>query len=151
MESIDYNIKYKKDIAPILKLIEKLAPWDRNELIAYLYESVDGESIAELSKYFGYVNYDDLDIVQEVIDNDKETEVLDNMDTDEIIDYLFNGWGTGWSSLDEYDAKDVLRHFSGEEIAKYIQENTVSDLLDNICKNKKEEFNNWLIKKINDE
>ena len=142
------EIKYKKDTAPILKLIEELTPWDRNELITYLWYSLDGESFAEIAKEFGFVNYDDIDIVQQVIDCNKETEVLNEMYTDEIIDYLFNGWGTGWSSLDEEDAKDILRHFSGEEIAKYIQENTVSDLLDSISKNKKEEFNNWLTKKF---
>lgn len=147
METINYDIKYKKDIAPILKLIEELTPWDRNELIAYLFDSVDGESIAEFVKYFGYVNYNNLDIVQEVIDNNKETEVLDSMYTSEIIDYLFNGW----YSLEESDAEDILRHFSGEEIGKYIQKNTVSDLLDSICKNKKEEFDNWLNKKFKGE
>ena len=91
MESIDYNIKYKKDIAPILKLIEELTPWDRNELIAYLWDSLDGESVGEIAEHFGYINYDDLDIVQEVVDNNKETEVLNSMYTSDIIDYLFNG------------------------------------------------------------
>lgn len=148
MESFDYGIKYKKDIAPILELIDKLTPWDRNELIAYLWDSLDGESVAELASYFGYVNYDNIDIVQEVIDSNKETEVLDSMYTSEIIDYLFNGWGTGWSSLDESDVKDVLRHFSGEEIGEYIQENRVSDLLDSICKNKKKSLINGYVKKL---
>ena len=151
MENFNYGIKYKKDITPILELIEKLTPWDRNELIAYLWDSLDGESVGEIAELFGYVNYDDLDIVQEVVDNNKETEVLDSMYTSDIIDYLFNGWGTGWSSLDESDAKDVLRHFSGEEIVEYIEENRISDLLDSICKNKKEEFDKWLCKKIKSE
>ena len=147
MENFNYGIKYKKDITPILELIEKLTPWDRNELIAYLWDSLDGESVGEIAELFGYVNYDDLDIVQEVVDNNKETEVLDSMYTSDIIDYLFNGWSTSYES----DAKDVLRHFSGEEIVEYIEENRISDLLDSICKNKKEEFDKWLCKKIKSE
>lgn len=147
MENFNYGIKYKKDITPILELIEKLTPWDRNELIAYLWDSLDGESVGEIAELFGYVNYDDLDIVQEVVDNNKETEVLDSMYTSDIIDYLFNGWSTSYES----DAKDVLRHFSGEEIVEYIEENKISDLLDSICKNKKEEFDKWLCKKIKSE
>lgn len=144
MESFDYGIKYKKDVAPILELIDKLTPWDRNELIAYLWDSLDGESVAELASCFGYVNYDDVDIVQEVINNNKETEVLESMCNYEIIDYLFNGWGTGWSSLDKEDAEDVLRHFSGEEIATCVERKDIPELLDNLYKYRSEEFNKWL-------
>ncbi len=144
MESFDYGIKYKKDVAPILELIDKLTPWDRNELIAYLWDSLDGESVAELASCFGYVNYDDIDIVQEVIDNNKETEVLENMYTYEIIDYLFNGWGTGWSSLDKEDVEDILRRFSGEEIATCVEKKDIPELLDNLYKHRSEEFNKWL-------
>lgn len=147
-EIFDSNIKYKKDIIPILQLIDNLTPWDKNGLIAYLWNNLDGESIKKLAEEFGFVNYDNLDIVQEVINNNQETEVLDEMQTYEIIDYLFNGWGTGWSSLDKSDAIDILSRFNGEEIAEYINKKDIPDFLDNFYKNNKETFNNWLINRI---
>lgn len=146
---IDKSIKYKKDIAPIIELIDNLTSWDRDELLAYLLENVEGESLAKIVEELGFVNYNNLDVVKEVIDNNQETEILDNMYTYEIIDYLFNGWGTGYSSLDKNDVEDILKHLSCEEIASCVDRKDVSELLDYLYKYNSEIFNKWLVDRIN--
>lgn len=88
------NVIYRPEGKSIIKDFENLCPWEKCELIKYLSEKC--MTFEEIEKWFiegtGYIKYDDIDFVQEVINEGREEEVLDNMDDDEISNYLFGSY-----------------------------------------------------------
>jgi Mg/Co/Ni transporter MgtE len=128
------GIQYTNEGKDIIKRFDDLTPWDKGDMIKYLVNKSMTEE--EIEKYFiegsGYVYYDSLDLVQEVIDNDLEDEVLDKMDDQAICDYLIHGWGTYenckymFENIDSDDAAKMV-----DEIRTYSLENILETMIDN--------------------
>ena len=75
------GIQYSEEGKDIINKFENLAPWDKADIIKYLGDKI--MTWEEIEKYFiegsGYVDYDTIDFVQEVLNNRQEDEVLCEM------------------------------------------------------------------------
>ena len=108
----------------------ELLPWDKGSL---LYKIAMNSDTGEIEKYFldelGYIKYDDYDAVKDVVDNNLETEVLDEMDETEICDYLLNGWNAEENTrymVDSLDCDDAAKMISE------LREDKILKIFDNI-------------------
>lgn len=119
------NIKYQKEGKEIIDKINNLMPWDKKELLSYLLESMDSGEIEEFCNDNGFVNYDTIDHVKEVIDNGQEQEVLDEMNDWEIMDYLFDSYDT-WR--DSSNLADWIGRMQWDAVAEAISKLKDSDL-----------------------
>lgn len=83
--------KYSPEIKEIFDKIDNLTPWDKVDLIKHIVEHEMTED--EIEKYFiegsGYVKYDDINLVSEIENNNLEFDVLDNMTSSDIADYVY--------------------------------------------------------------
>lgn len=133
------TIQYKEEGKEIINKVENLTPWDKAEIIRYLAEKI--LSWEEFEAYFilgsGYVKYEDLDIVNDVIQNNLEEEVLDSMDENDICDYLLNG----------PDMVDNLRRFleymSSKDAAESIDKTNmvyIESIIDDLKENYNEKY-----------
>lgn len=92
-----------------------LLPWNKEELIVYLIEKhLESSQLEKVCKDLGFVNYDDIDFVKEVVDNHLEYDVFDEFFIDYICDYI----------LENSDASDaveyIIRHADSEDVASGI-------------------------------
>lgn len=123
---------YNDDCKKIIEAFDNLLPWDKGEVIKSLVNNHMTED--EIFKYFiegtGYVKYDDIDLVNEVIDNNKEYEVLDEMYDGDILDYLLNSYrfNNNSSNLTDWlekmmteDVVDALYNLNDETKEKIIE------------------------------
>ena len=87
------NIQYTKEGKQIIDAIDELTSWDKGELISYLIYKLSSD---ELDKYLientDYIHADDIDYVRGVVDSNLMTEVLDEMDDYDILDYILNSF-----------------------------------------------------------
>lgn len=83
--------KYLPEFKEIFDKIDNLTPWDKVDLIKHIVEHEMTED--EIEKYFiegsGYVKYDDINLVSEIENNNLEFDVLDNMTSSDIADYVY--------------------------------------------------------------
>jgi len=111
-----------------------LLPWDKGNLLYAIAMNTDS---GDIEKYFldelGYIKYDDYDAVKDVIDNNLESDVLDEMDEIEICDYLLNGWNA------EENTRYMVDSLDCDDAAKLISELTEDKIL-KIFDNIKERF-----------
>jgi len=135
-------IQCKKEGKEIIDKIDKLTPWDKGELLMYIVSDVMTED--EIEKYFiegsGYTKWDDIDYVQGVIDNNQESEVLDEMDDWDIIDYLVN-------SFDHYrnaaNLSDWIEKSQSEDVSEAIDrvdKKNLDLIMDDLYENHKDKF-----------
>lgn len=108
-----------KEQKEIIDKFENLLPWEKGELFMHIVNKSMTED--EIEKYFiegsGYTRWDDIDFVQGVIDNDKEFEVLDNLDDWEIVDYLFGNF----SSSSALNLQDAMEKMLPEDVAEALE------------------------------
>ena len=114
-----------KECQDILKLFDELLPWDKKDLISYLIDNMEVGEVEEFCTEHGFVNYDNIDHVKEVIDNGQEQEVLDEMNDWEIMDYLFDSYDT-WR--DSSNLADWLGRMQWDAVAEAISKLKDSDL-----------------------
>jgi len=135
-------IQCKKEGKEIIDKIDKLTPWDKGELLMYIVSDVMTED--EIEKYFiegsGYTKWDDIDYVQGVMDNDKEYDVLDEMNDWDIIDYLVN-------SYDHYrnasNLRDWIEKSQSEDVSEAIDrvdKKNLDLIMDDLYENHKDKF-----------
>lgn len=82
--------KSSDEYKQIRALIDKLSPWDKKEVAFLLADEFLNED--DMSDEYGFVDYDDIDPVKEVMDNNLEESVLDEMDSDDILDYFYKNY-----------------------------------------------------------
>ena len=104
------------DQRKIVEAFDNLMPWEKGELIKHIIEHEMTED--EIEKYFiegtGYVKYDDIDFVKEVVDNHLEYDVLDEFFIDYICDYIIE-------NSDASDAVEyIIKHADSEDVANGI-------------------------------
>lgn len=135
------EIQHKEEGKKIIDLVNKLPVWDKADLIKYLIDN--SMTYDEIEKYFadelGYIKYDDFDPVKDVIDNNLESDVLDEMDDWEILDYLFNSYSFNASS----NLTDFLSRMHSDDITESIDdlnESTTNEILDSLFNNHKDKF-----------
>lgn len=127
--------KFKPDVKHILDCINNLTPWDKTDLIANLL--TEAEYNGEIENYLqamGYVDYDDIDFVEEVKKNDLGSEVLEDMSDWEIGNYV----SCHPDIINEIDIDDMVE-------AIYDNDN-IEECLDLISGKYSEEFEKWLNK-----
>lgn len=115
----------------IIKEFDELLPWDKNEVMEYLATS------------FGYVEGETIDPVESVIDNHWENMVLDHMDIDEIIDYLY--WQGDLSFLFE----KLYNRLPTEEMVQQFDKTNIIEILHEIKEQFPEEYKNFINEKEN--
>lgn len=81
--------KYSPEIKEIFDKIDNLTPWDKIDLIRTLVCELDYDEIQEIAEDFGFVKDDDIDLVSEIENNNLEIDVLDNMTSSDIADYVY--------------------------------------------------------------
>ena len=81
--------KYSPEIKEIFDKIDNLTPWDKIDLIKSLVCELDYDEIQEIAEEFGFVKDDDIDLVSEIENNNLEIDVLDNMTSSDIADYVY--------------------------------------------------------------
>lgn len=132
-----------KEQKEILDKFNDLLPWDKGEILKYIVHHSMSED--EIEEYFikgtGYVKYDELDLVKEVIDNDLETEVLDEMSDYDIVEYLSSSYNARdnakdlFMSIDSDDQADIIDDFTDSQLKDFVKSlkekyaNTVNLLL----------------------
>jgi hypothetical protein len=125
----------------------ELNPFDKADLFKYIVDEVMSEK--EKEDYFlygsGYVKYEDIDWSREIIKNGLESEVLDEMDIDDICDYI----------LRDYYAFDSVKYMVNcldtEDLSKLltrINRKQLLSALDYIQNNDEDEWNE-LLEKVN--
>ena len=135
-------IQCKKEGKEIIDKIDKLTPWDKGELLMYVVSDVMTED--EIEKYFiegsGYTKWDEIDYVQGVIDNNQESEVLDEMDDYDILDYILY-------SFDHYrnssNLSDWIERMPVEDVTEGIDKVDKKNLdliMDDLYENHKDKF-----------
>lgn len=93
--------KYSPEFKEIFDKIDNLTPWDKVDLIESLISKLDYDvnksliskldydAIQEIVKDFGFVKEDEIDLVSEIENNNLEIDVLDNMTSRDIADYVY--------------------------------------------------------------
>lgn len=81
--------KYLPEFKEIFDKIDNLTPWDKIDLIESLIYELDYDAIQEIAEEFGFVKNDDIDLVSEIENNNLEIDVLDNMTSSDIADYVY--------------------------------------------------------------
>ena len=93
--------KYLPEFKEIFDKIDNLTPWDKVDLIESLISKLDYDvnksliskldydAIQEIVKDFGFVKEDEIDLVSEIENNNLEIDVLDNMTSRDIADYVY--------------------------------------------------------------
>lgn len=140
------GIQYSKEGKDIINKFEKLTPWDKADIIKYLADNV--MTFEEFKKYFiegmGYVDYDTIDFVQEVINNGQEGDVLDEMNDWDICECLMN------HGADRENLAYFLDRMHQDDISDAINDmdkNSLYDILKSIKKNHPDllkDIVNWL-------
>lgn len=136
------GIQYSKEGKEIISRFEDLTPWDKADILKYLADKV--MTWEEIEKYFiegtNYVDYNNIDFVQEVIDNNQEYDVLDEMDDWDIIDYLVN-------SFDHYrnasNLSDWIEKSQSEDVSEAIDrvdKKNLDLIMDDLYENHKDKF-----------
>ena len=70
----------------LMALVEKLMPWEKREFALHLCNLFLDES--DMSDQYGFVDYDNIDVVKEVCDQGLTSEVLDTMESDDLLEYM---------------------------------------------------------------
>ena len=148
------NIQYTKEGKQIIDAIDELTSWDKGELISYLIYKLSSD---ELDKYLientDYIHADDIDYVRGVVDSNLMTEVLDEMDDYDILDYILNSFD-GYANSS--NLSDWMERMSAEDAAEglsKIDEEHLNDILDKLFENRKETcmyILNYINKKLAD-
>jgi len=131
----------------VVEAFNKLNPFDKADLFRHIVDNV--MTGPEIESYFlygsGYIKYDDIDWVQEIKNNYLQTDVLDEMDEDDICDYLLRGY----YALD--NVKYMVNSLDTEDLAGLLTDMNRKQLLsalDYIQKNKEDDWNE-LLEKVN--
>ena len=136
------GIQYSKEGKDIINKFENLTPWDKADILKYLADK--SMTWEEIEKYFiegtGYVDYNTIDFVKEVIDNNQEYDVLDEMDDWDIVDYLINSFDhyRNASNLSDWIEKSQSEDVS-EAIDRVDKEN-LDLIMDDLYENHKDRF-----------
>lgn len=140
------GIQYSEEGKDIINKFENLAPWDKADIIKYLGDKI--MTWEEIEKYFiegsGYVDYDTIDFVQEVLNNRQEDEVLCEMNDWDICDHLMN------HGVDKENLEYFLERMHQDDISDAINDidrNSLYDILKSIKKNHPDllkDINNYL-------
>lgn len=118
------NVEYKPDVKPIIDAINNLTPWDRNELITYLYWTLDGDSVdAIIEEIGGWVRESSIDEVKMVIENSKEIDVLDEMSDYDIAEYVTSGY------FKDGLIREIFNRLDSEEIATNIKKEQIESII----------------------
>lgn len=121
---------YREETSKILELIEKLNQFEKTDLVDYLVDKEwDANKIEQLVSGLGYVEYDSIDNVKEVIQNGQEYEVLDEMSDYDIANYVVNH-GVLDNVISEMDNDDIVNAL----IFKNIDEDDIADILVGLIK-----------------
>lgn len=133
------KIKFKTDVKHILDCIDNLTPWDKTGLFAYLLHNIEMKNEMEsILQAMGYVDYDKIDVVDEVSKQNLEEEVLNGMTDSEIIDYVATH-----GLID-----DVVDWCTPEEIVEIINDGkrnfALKEILTEIKKNHPNILKDWL-------
>lgn len=121
---------YREETSKILELIEKLNQFEKTDLVDYLVDKEwDANRIEQLVEGLGYVEYDSIDNVREVIQNGQEYEVLDEMSDYDIADYVINH-GVLDNVISEMNNDDIVNAL----IFKNIDEDDIADILVGLIK-----------------
>ena len=128
------GIQYSEEGKDIINKFENLAPWDKADIIKYLGDKI--MTWEEIEKYFiegsGYVDYDTIDFVQEVLNNRQEDEVLCEMNDWDICDHLMN------HGADKENLEYFLEKMYEDDISDAINDmdrNSLYNILKSIKKN----------------
>ena len=78
--------EYKK----LMELVEKLTPWDRKEFAFIMADKYLENS--DMEEVYGLIDDSDYDPVAEVFNQDREDDVLTQMDTDKLLDYFYSNY-----------------------------------------------------------
>lgn len=119
--------KYSPEFKEIFDKIDNLTPWDKVDFIKSIVCELDYDEIQEIAEEFGFVKDDDIDLVSEIENNNLEFDVLDNMTSSDIADYV-------------YGHEDIM-----DEIFDHMYLEDIVSILDNgnkTLKNLLEEINN---------
>ena len=117
------KIKFKTDIKHILDCIDNLTPWDKTGLFAYLLNNIEMKNEMEsILQAMGYVDYDEIDVVDEVSKQNLEEEVLNEMADYEIADYVAT------HNLIDY----VIDWCSADELVEIIHDSKRADNLEDV-------------------
>ncbi len=81
--------KYSPEFKEIFDKIDNLTPWDKVDFIKSIVCELDYDEIQEIAEEFGFVKDDDIDLVSEIENNNLEIDVLDNMTSSDIADYVY--------------------------------------------------------------
>lgn len=138
------KIKFKTDVKHILDCIDNLTPWDKTGLFAYLLDNTEmNNEIEPILQAMGYVDYDKIDVVDEVHKQDLEEYVLDGMTDSEIANYV------GTHGLIDY----VIDWCTPEEIVEIIHNGkrkfALNEILTEIKKNHPNILKDWLKDNVN--
>ena len=88
MEMETEMIRFKPEVKKILDAIDNLTPWDKIDLHGYLIDTAENTNIIdECLSALGYVDFNDIDLVDEIVKNGMEENVLDTMSDWEIAEY----------------------------------------------------------------
>lgn len=124
-------IEQKKEGKLIIDLINNLMPWEQADFKSwFIAEMCNNNEFDEICKQLGYVNSDEIDCVKEVIDQNMETDVLDEMYENDICDYLLN--------CIDFD----------DDLSYMIEKADISDVVkafNNLNKHKRKEFINEIV------
>lgn len=88
--------KSSDEYKQIRALIDKLSPWDKKEVAFLLADEFLNEE--DMNDEYGFVDQDDIDPVKEVMDNNLEESVLDEMDSDDVLNYFYRNYQLYMSS-----------------------------------------------------
>lgn len=138
------KIKFKTDVKHILDCIDNLTPWDKTGLFAYLLDNIEMKNEMEsILQAMGYVDYDKIDVVDEVSKQNLEEEVLNGMTDSEITDYVAT------HGLIDY----VIDWCTPEEIVEIIHNGkrnfALKEILTEIKKNHPNILKDWLKDNVN--
>ena len=121
---------YREETSKILELIEKLNQFEKTDLVDYLVDKEwDANKIEQLVSGLGYVEYDSIDNVKEVIQNGQEYDVLDEMSDYDIASYVINH-GVLDNVISEMNNDDIVDAL----IFKNIDEDDIADILVGLIK-----------------
>lgn len=136
------GIQYSKEGKEIIDKFNELTPWEKADMLKYLANDI--MTWDEIEKYFiegtGYVDYNDIDFVQEVINEGKESEVLDEMDDYDILEYILY-------TFDHYrnssNLSDWIERMSVEDVTEGIDrvdKKNLDLIMDDLYENHKDKF-----------
>lgn len=143
--------KYLPEFKEIFDKIDNLTPWDKVDLIKHIVEHEMTED--EIEKYFiegsGYVKYDDINLVSEIENNNLEFDVLDNMTSSDIADYVYEHDDIMDELFDLMELEDIVSALDNRNktLKNLLEEinNKTSAITDFVCEKIKKPLSNSVV------